>query len=173
MKPTPRFRSWLGAAIALAAVRVFSPSARAAVGDDVATVAADQARLHASLRIFRRDAIDANDANGGFTVHELAAASGVTIRNFVADAGKIFAVSWSGGWRPNLRDIMGSHYDRFIAATRGRRVARGVARIELPGMIVVMGGPQRASFGHVILTDLAPAGFIDQFPQIPPIPVQP
>jgi hypothetical protein len=48
-----------------------------------------------------------------------------------------------------------------------------VARIELPGMIVVMGGPQRASFGHVILTDLAPAGFIDQFPQIPPIPVQP
>jgi hypothetical protein len=68
---------------------------------------------------------------------------------------------------------MGSHYDRFIAATRGRRVARGVARIELPGMIVVMGGPQRASFGHVILTDLAPAGFIDQFPQIPPIPVQP
>jgi hypothetical protein len=158
MKPTPRFRTWLGAAAALAVLWVFSPSAHAALGDDVAAVAADQARLHASLRTFR---------NNGFTVHELAAESGVTIRNFVADAGKIFAVSWSGGWRPNLRDIMGSHYDRFITATRGQRVARGVARIELPGMIVVMGGPQRASFGHVILTDLAPAGFLDQ------IPVQP
>jgi hypothetical protein len=153
MKPTPRFCSWLGAATLLAAFCAFSPSAHAALGDDVAAVAADQVRLHASLRTFRND---------GFTVHELAAASGVTIRNFVADAGKIFAVSWSGGWRPNLRDIMGTHYDRFIAATRGQRVARGVARIELPGMIVVMGGPQRAAFGHVILTDLAPAGFLDQ-----------
>jgi hypothetical protein len=167
MKPTQRFRSWLGAAITLAAVWVFSPSARAALGDDVATVAADQARLHASVRTFR------TNANDRFTVHELATASGVTIRNFVADAGKIFAVSWSGGWRPNLRDIMGSHYDRFIAATRGQRVARGVARIELPGMVVVMGGPQRAAFGHVILTDLAPAGFLDQIPQLPQIPVQP
>jgi hypothetical protein len=153
MKPTPRFRSWLGAATILAATWAFSPPVHAALGDDVAAVTADQARLHASLRIVRND---------GFTVHELAAASGVTIRNFATDTGKIFAVSWSGGWRPNLRDIMGSHYDPFIAASRGRRVARGVARIELPGMIVVMGGPQRAAFGHVILTDLAPAGFLDQ-----------
>lgn len=114
--------------------------------------------MRASLHTFRAD---------GYTVHELAAPSGLTIRHFVGDAGKIFAVSWSGGWRPNLRDIMGSHYDRFIEATRGQRVARGVARIELPGMIVVMGGPQRASFGHVILTDLAPAGFAAQMPVQP------
>lgn len=151
MKPTSRPRSWLGA-VALGVVTAFSPSLQAALGDDASAVATDQSRLQAHLRISRHES---------FTVHELAAPSGVTIRNFVGKAGKIFAVSWSGGWRPNLRDIMGSHYDRFLAATHGRRVARGVARIDLPGMIVVMGGPQRASFGRAILTDLAPVGFME------------
>jgi hypothetical protein len=110
----------------------------------------DQVRMQASLQIWHRD---------NYAIHELMIPSGTTVRQFVGDSGKVFAVSWSGGWRPNLRDIMGAHYDKFIAGTRGRRVARGVARIELPGMVVVMGGHQRAFFGHVYLTDLLPSGF--------------
>jgi hypothetical protein len=128
----------------------FSSPARAALGDDVAVVAADQVRLQASLQVTRKS---------NYAIHELALPTGTKVRHFVGDSGKVFAVSWSGGWRPNLRDIMGDHYDKFIAATRGKRVARGVARIELPGMVVVMGGHQRAFFGHVYLTDLLPAGF--------------
>jgi Protein of unknown function (DUF2844). len=154
MKPIRRsahcLRHWPCAALALALVLGFSPPAHAALGDDVAAVAADQARMQASLQIWRKS---------NYVVHELAAPSGTKVRQFVGDSGKVFAVSWSGGWRPNLRDIMGAHYDRFIAGTRGRRAARGVARIELPGMVVVMGGHQRAFFGHVYLTDLLPAGF--------------
>lgn len=147
---TPRLRHWLGAVLALALVLGISPRTFAALGDDVAAVAADQAHMQASLQVWRQD---------NYAVHELTTPSGVKVRQFVGDSGKVFAVSWSGGWRPNLRDIMGTHYDGFIAATRGRRVARGVARIELPGMVVIMGGHQRAFFGHVYLTDLLPAGF--------------
>jgi hypothetical protein len=153
MKPTCRSTSrlphWSCAALALALVLGFAPRTFAALGDDVAAVAADQARMQASLQVWHK---------ANYAVHELGLPSGVQVRQFVGDSGKVFAVSWSGGWRPNLRDIMGAHYDRFIAGTRGRRVARGVARIELPGMVVVMGGPQRASFGYVCLTDLLPAG---------------
>jgi NADPH:quinone reductase-like Zn-dependent oxidoreductase len=83
--------------------------------------------------------------------------TGGNIREFVADSGKVFAVSWSGGWRPNLREMMGKHYDRYLAAAKERRMARGLFRLELPGMVVVMGGHQRAFFGHVYLTDLLPA----------------
>ena len=154
MKPirrsTGRLHQWPSAALALARVLQFSSPAHAALGDDVAEVAADQARMQASLQVWR---------TGNYAIHELASPSGTKVRQFVGDSGKVFAVSWSGGWRTNLRDIMGTHYDRFLAATRGKRVARGVARIELPGMVVVMGGHQRAFFGHVYLTDLAPAGF--------------
>jgi len=144
---------WSSAALALAlGLQLFFPArtAHAALGDDVATVAVAQARVEASLQIWRK---------GNYAIHELAVPSGGKVRHFVGDSGKIFAVSWSGGWRPNLRDIMGDHYDKFIAATRGKRVARGVARIEIPGMVVVMGGHQRAFFGHVYLTELLPAGF--------------
>ena len=157
MKPLrrsfPCLHHWPWAALVLALVLQLSPAARAALGDEVSAVAADQARLQASLQVWRKD---------NYTIHELALPTGTKIRHFVGDSGKVFAVSWSGGWRPNLRDIMGDHYDGFIAATRGKRMARGVARIELPGMVVVMGGHQRAFFGHVYLTDLVPAGFLPE-----------
>jgi len=157
MKPILRspcgLHHWPCAVLALALVLQFSPPASAALGDDVAEVAADQVRMQASLQVWR---------NGNYAIHELASPSGTKVRQFVGDSGKVFAVSWSGGWRPNLRDIMGAHYDKFIAATRGKRVARGVARIELPGMVVVMGGHQRAFFGHVYLTDLVPVGFLPE-----------
>jgi hypothetical protein len=152
-QPIRRLFSWPRAALALALVLQFSSPAHAALGDDVAAVAVDQARMHASLQVLRKSNYD---------IHELASPTGTTVRQFVGASGKIFAVSWSGGWRPNLRDIMGDHYDAFIAASRGKRVARGVARIELPGMVVVMGGHQRAFFGHVYLTDLVPSGFLPE-----------
>jgi hypothetical protein len=140
---------WLGAVAALVLATGFSPTARAALGDDVSAVAADQARLGATLRVHRR---------ATYAIHELCAAAGAKLREFVNDEGKVFAVAWSGGFRPNLRDVMGAHYDRFIASRRGRRVARGIARIELPGMVVVMGGYLRTFFGHAVLTDLLPKG---------------
>ncbi len=145
-----RLRYWPCAVLVLALVLGSPFPARAALGDDVAAVAADQARMQASLRVLRKS---------NYAIHELTSPSGTRVRQFVGDSGKVFAVSWSGGWRPNLRDIMGTHYDAFIAGTRGRRVARGVARIELPGMVVVMGGHQRTFFGHVYLTNLLPKGF--------------
>jgi len=138
------------ARFALALSALLSTPALAALGDDVSTVAADQARFHADLTVAQR---------GNYAVHQLAMPAGVRLRHFVGSNGTVFAVSWSGGWRPNLRDVMGRHYDDFIAATRGMPLKRGVARIETHGMVVVMGGPQRASFGHVYLTDLVPADF--------------
>jgi hypothetical protein len=130
-----------------------SPNARAAVGDDVSAVAADQTRLQASLRILPMK---------GYAIHELTSPVGATVREYVGNSGKVFAVSWSGGWRPSLRDIMGSRYDQYIQATRGQRRARGPVRIELPGMVVAMGAYLRTFWGHVVLTDLAPSGWQEE-----------
>jgi hypothetical protein len=146
---TRRLRRWLCALSALAAVMQLSPPARGALGDDVAAVAKDRARMQANLHIQQR---------GNYEVHELATPIGTTVREFVGQDSKVFAVSWSGGWRPNLRDIMGAHYDRFIDGTRGKLRARGPVRIDLPGMVVVMGGHLRTFFGQVYLTDLLPVG---------------
>jgi hypothetical protein len=126
--------------------------ALAAVGDDASAVTADKARLEATLRIVPMK---------GYAVHELTTPVGATIREYVGTSGKIFTVSWSGGWRPDLREVMGSHYQQYLEARRGQSRARGPVRVELPGMVVVMGGYLRTFWGHVTLTELAPAGWND------------
>jgi hypothetical protein len=147
--PVLRRRLWLCAAAAFLLTGLATTRVEAALGEDVSSIATLQARLKASLQVHRRSR---------YTIHELALPTGANVRELVGDAGKVFAVAWSGGFRPNLRDLMGAHYDRFIAATRGRRARRGIVRIELPGMVVVMGGYLRTFFGQVTLTDLVPAG---------------
>jgi hypothetical protein len=57
---------------------------------------------------------------------------------------------------------MGSRYDQYIEATRGKRKARGPVRIELPGMVVFMGSYLRNFWGHVVLTDLAPTDWQEE-----------
>ena len=143
----------LCALLTLFTLLAHAPTARAALGDDVSAVENDRIRMHASLRVLKHSTHD---------VHEMATAIGTKVREFVGKDGKVFAVSWSGGWRPNLRDIMGSHYDRFITNTRGHRRQRGPARIEIPGMVVFVGGYLRMSFGYVYLPDRFPAGFSPQ-----------
>ena len=93
------------------------------------------------------------------SIHELQVPAGGNVRQFVNESGRVFAVSWSDGWRPNLRELMGAHYDRYLAAAKANRRGRGPVHLVLPGLVVVMGGHQRAFFGHAYLTDLMPPGF--------------
>jgi len=92
-------------------------------------------------------------------VHELAIPDGPVIREYENHAGRVFAVSWSGAGRPDLRVLLGAHYDAYLAACKGRR-ARGPHRIDVPGMTIVQGGTQRVLFGKVVLTDELPEGLV-------------
>jgi hypothetical protein len=134
----------------LAAGLGWSSHAQAALGEDADSVTADQVRLQAKLQLVQ---------NRNHTIHELQLPTGGRVRQFVGATGKVFAVSWSGDWRPDLRELMGKHYDRFLAAMKDRPKGHGPVRIEIPGLVVVMGGHQRAFFGHAYLTDLVPQGF--------------
>jgi len=138
---------------ALLASGLSAGAAHARLGEDASSVAADQLRWQAKVQVVQKP---------GHAVHDMQMPAGASIRQFVSDAGKVFAVSWSGGWRPDLRDLMGPHYDRYVAAARQQRRGRGPLRVELPGLVVVMGGHPRAFFGHAYLTDLVPPAFRTQ-----------
>ena len=138
----------LGPACITALVLSFSTPAQATLGEDASSIEGNRARLQATVRVQRR---------AKYAVHELQLPAGSKVRQFVAYKGKVFAISWSGGWRPDLRELMGSHYERYLVAMKGRGVPRGPVRLELPGMVLVMAGHQRAFFGHIYLTDHLPA----------------
>jgi len=145
--PMCRSCRWLCMLSAIVTALGFSPPAGATLGEGASSVEVNRVRMQANLRVVRKT---------NYVVHELGLPSGGKVRQFVADGGKVFAVSWSGGWRPDLREIMGTHYDRYLAVTKGKIVVRGPVRLELPGLVVIMGGHQRAFFGHVYLLDQLP-----------------
>ena len=122
--------------------------ASAALGEDESSVAADQARFLASARILRAER---------YTLHELQATTGTKVREYLGSDGKVFAVSWQGPFRPDLRQLLGTYYQTYLKAA-GPRAARGPINIRLPGLVIHMSGHQRAFYGRVYLADRVPQG---------------
>jgi uncharacterized protein DUF2844 len=134
--------------VALIAVAV-APAARASLGGTEATVETDRLAIGATRRTL---------ASGRFTVHELQSPSGTTVREFVSPAGTVFAVAWQGSTLPDLRQLLGAHFDEYVAASATRRTRRSPVFIELPGLVVQSSGHLRAFTGRAYLPGALPPG---------------
>jgi hypothetical protein len=120
--------------------------AQAALGGNAESVTADQTHLRASLRILRATR---------HSLHELDLPTGTKVREYLGGDGKVFAVSWQGPFRPDLRQLLGAHYEAFLAAA-GPRLARGPINMALPGLVIHMSGHQRAWYGRAYLPEQLP-----------------
>ena len=124
----------------------------AALGGDAASVDADRVRIQGALmRIVRNDS---------YALHEIRSASGTMIREYVSSSGTVFAVVWQGPWLPDLRQVLGAHFDRYQTAMRVRRErkARGLVVIDRSDLVVQMGGHPRSFFGRAYVPALLPQG---------------
>ena len=98
---------------------------------------------------------------GPFALHEIRSASGTMIREYVNSSGTVFAVAWDGPWLPDLRQVLGDHFDRYQAAMQRRQQCPHRARRagHRRGRVVVqMSGHPRAFTGRAYLPGLLPAG---------------
>ena len=133
---------------------VLPSSARASLGGSVTTIDADRVHVEGALmRIVRTDA---------YALHEIRSASGTMIREYANGSGTVFAVAWNGPFMPDLRQVLGGHFDRYQTAMQARartRTARGVVVIDEPGLVVRMSGHPRAFTGRAFVPALMPAGF--------------
>jgi hypothetical protein len=133
---------------------IVRPSAAfAALGGSLTTVDADRAHVQGALmRIVRSD---------GYALHEMRSASGTMIREYVDASGTVFAVAWDGPWLPDLRQVLGEHFEHYQAAMRVRqraRTGRGAVAIDDVGLVVQMSGHPRAFTGRAYLSARLPAG---------------
>jgi hypothetical protein len=126
-----------------------TPAARASLGGTEATVEADRLAIGATRRTL---------ASGRFTVHELQAPSGATVREFVSPTGTVFGVVWQGPSMPDLRQLLGAHFDEYVAASTARRSRRSPVVVELPGLVVQSSGHMRAFAGRAYLSGALPPG---------------
>jgi Protein of unknown function (DUF2844) len=112
-------------------ILIVPSSALAALGGNIASVDADRVHVQGSLtRMVRSDA---------YALHEIRSASGAMIREYVNASGTVFAVAWEGPWPPDLRQVLGDHFDHYQSAMLARqraRKGRGAILIDEPGLVV-------------------------------------
>jgi hypothetical protein len=85
--------------------------------------------------------------------------SGTVVHEYVDAQGTVFAVSWSGPFLPDLKEILGSHFDTLVAHAGARRGGRSPLVLKQPDLVIVSGGHMGAFEGHAWLPAKLPAGF--------------
>jgi len=125
--------------------------AQAALGGGYDSVEADRAHFAARL---------SSSGSGVFTVHTLNLNNGV-VREYTRSDGMVFAVTWQGPGRPDLRQLLGGYFTTFQSDNvlqRDRRARRPLSANH-SDFVVRTGGHSGAFFGAAMLPRVAPAGF--------------
>ena len=156
----PARAAWIAVVCVLAAGGGASP-ARAALGGDVSSVQADQvwltgARRHATMAPSAQAAPTATPIQ----VHEITTADGSSVREYMTDAGIVFAVSWSTHFKPDLPALFGLHASTYADAASQAMRTPGIKRQVMleRGDLVVQSGVHFNHFvGKAYVKSLVPA----------------
>ena len=127
-------------------------AARAELGGAMTGVQVDRAHLSARLQ---------STPSGSHTVHQMTLPNGGGVKEFTNANGRVYAVTWSGPGKPDLRSLLGSYFARFQADNirlnpRARRQPLQVAR---PELVIQTGGHMGYFWGVAYIPALAPADF--------------
>lgn len=111
---------------------------------------ADQAHIQASRQV---------TATQNYTLHELRSPTGV-IREYASPSGKVFAVSWHATALPDMKQLLGSHFEEFqqAAQAQNRSGRHGPLIVHELGLVVEFGGHMRDFSGRAYLPDQIPSG---------------
>ena len=133
-------------------IAMLAGAGHAALGGPRAGIEQDRAHFAATM---------AASAAGVAQVATLQPAGGGTIREYSTADGTVFAVTWRGRARPDLRQLLGDRFDVVsadMARPRGRRLAR-LMTVQRAEVVVRSQGRPGAFFGLAYDPRLIPAGF--------------
>ena len=100
---------------------------------------------------------------GHYTRHELTRPNGGMVHEFTNPAGAVFAVTWSGPGKPDLRTLLGRYFATFqansVATARAMHSLRRPPQVSQPDLQILTGGHMGWFHGVAYVPSLAPAGF--------------
>ena len=150
--PAPRRSAgWRGAALLLALV---APLAFAGLGEAPSEMAASATQRTAA----------ATSAGVAYTDIQRTLKSGTVVHQYVDANGIVFAVSWAGPFKPDLKRLLGRHFDRVVegGATAARRGERSRLDVNDTDLVLRSGGHMGAFEGSAWVPSRLPAGFDPQ-----------
>jgi hypothetical protein len=123
-----------------------APDARATLGGDVATIAANERELAAVRHVQKL-------ASG--ERHDLTLPSGIVVHEYVSAGGVVYAMTWRGPRMPDLRELLGPYF-----AELGGHPWGGHHRMTMVGSdLVIRSSGHRGSFaGRAWVPSLVPSG---------------
>jgi hypothetical protein len=137
-------------------------TAHAELGGSAASVQADGA--HIGTRI-------ATVAKGNYSRHDITRANGGVVREFTNARGQVFAITWSGPGKPDLRTLLGRHFSALQASgqtggqassgTIGRTMhsLRRPLQVSQPDLQIQTSGHMGWFSGVAFIPSLAPSGY--------------
>lgn len=130
--------------------------ARAALGGDDSSVESDATAMRGTIS---ESSMEAPDQSESYNVKTFVTATGVTVREYIAQSGAIFGVAWEGRRPPDLRVLLGSYYPEYAAAS-GLKQHANLHRevIAAPHSIVILRGHMGHLLGRAYVQSLAPSG---------------
>lgn len=131
------------------AALLFPGFAFATLGQDAATIELDRAQLQAQRAVTQ---------SPRYTVHELTLPGGTQVREYLTATQQVFAVAWSGPSIPDLQQLLGSYFTRYVAAAKANGRARKPVAVEDSDLVVHTGGHFRAFSGVAYLPGRMPSG---------------
>lgn len=117
------------------------------LGGNVASVQSDQEQMKGTRRV---------TTNAAYSVHEIQAETGTTVREFVSPTGTVFGVAWQGPFKPDMRQLLGPYFDQYVQAIQNKRPRHGAVSIRQPGLVVESGGHMRSFSGRAYLPGMTP-----------------
>jgi hypothetical protein len=138
------------ASVAFAALCGWVGCAHAGLGEAVASVEQDRAALGADTLT--------TTAMPLYDRHEFTTAGGTRVHEFAGRDGTVFAVNFSGPTMPDLKAVLGTHYETYLTAARARRHSHHVVSFEADGVVVTIITFQRGFQGTAQVPASVPSG---------------
>lgn len=114
----------------------------------------NQSRIHAQALAA------AGTGAGTYTVNTATLPNGTTVREYVSPAGTVFAVSWRGPFLPDLRALLGQHFETMKRETaRHPKAGHSQLLVDDKDVTIESRGHMRAYNGRAWVASLFPAGF--------------
>ena len=136
----------------IAAPFVFAGGAAAELGGKAPNIQLDRAQLGAQLQ---------TTPHTGRTTYAMTLPNGGSVKEFANPSGAVFAVTWSGPGKPDLRMLLGNHFKSLQAASavRNPRFRRVPPHVDQSDLVIQTGGHMGYFWGVAYVPSLAPTGF--------------
>jgi hypothetical protein len=93
-----------------------------------------------------------------YSVHEKTNDAGTTVKEFAGPDGKVFAVAWDGPAKPNLRHLLGAHFEEFAGANVTRNGSHHRNAVDSGKLVVRSSAYLRSFSGIAFLPAAMPEG---------------